>query len=86
MPRALAIAAVVFMGLCATGPAIAATGTLDTGALTPQSESSRSMAEIANTGAAATEGSRSQQAGPNAQPAKPTEPAAPPFNAAKPAH
>jgi hypothetical protein len=35
------------------GAALAATGTLDTGALTPQATGSRTAAEIMNTGAAA---------------------------------
>ncbi len=52
-----AVAVAVIIGALAhASPARAATGTLDTGALTPQTSSSRVAAEIENTGAAARKG------------------------------
>ena len=50
------------IALIAVVPAVAAEGTLDTGALTPQTESSRSAAELTNTGAIARVGAEPQKA------------------------
>ncbi len=49
--------------LVLAAPARAATGTLDTGALRPQTSSSRTAAEIENTGAAAQKGSERMETG-----------------------
>ncbi len=49
--------------LVASASARAATGTLDTGALTPQTSSSRTAAEVENTGAAAQKGHEKMETG-----------------------
>jgi hypothetical protein len=49
--------------LVAGGPGRAATGTLDTGALLPQTYSSRTAAEVENTGAGAQKGSEKMESG-----------------------
>ncbi len=64
-----AAAFLVLAALAAAGPAIASTPTLDTGALTPQTSSSRTAQEVANTGAGAREGHAAQAAS-SAQAAK----------------
>ncbi|HJS83889.1 MAG TPA: hypothetical protein VJ779_00320 [Acetobacteraceae bacterium] len=46
-----------------TAPARAATGTLDTGALLPQTYSSRTAAEVQNTGAGARTGHEAMETG-----------------------
>jgi len=55
--------ALVGVSLGAGGPARAATGTLDTGALLPQTYSSRTAAEVENTGAGAQKGSEKMETG-----------------------
>jgi hypothetical protein len=55
--------AFVCMALVLASLARAATGTLDTGALTPQTSSSRIAAEVQNTGAAAQKGHEAMQTG-----------------------
>jgi hypothetical protein len=60
----LVVGAAVIGGLLVlAAPARAATGTLDTGALTPQTSSSRTAAEVENTGAAAQKGHETMQTG-----------------------
>ncbi|MBV8612845.1 MAG: hypothetical protein JOY66_03615 [Acetobacteraceae bacterium] len=49
--------------LVLAAPARAATGTLDTGALLPQTYGSRTAAEVENTGAGAQKGSEKTQTG-----------------------
>jgi hypothetical protein len=49
--------------LAVSAPLRAATGTLDTGALTPQTSSSRTAAEVENTGAAAQKGHEGMETG-----------------------
>ena len=49
--------------LVLAAPARAATGTLDTGALLPQTYGSRTAAEVENTGAGAQKGSEKMQSG-----------------------
>ena len=50
--------------LVLAAPTRAATGTLDTGALTPQTYSSRTAAEVENTGAGAQKGHEAMETGP----------------------